>query len=173
MHAIDVIRSALLFADEGFAAFVEGLRPHSLVRSCGYRGNHALWTMGHLAYFEGDLPRILLGEPNIVAHYEPLFAPGTETAGDPSCYPSFDELLRTLRGLRRRTVELLDRIGADGLDCPPTNIPPGFEREMRTCGDTFHLLALHQMMHLGQVTDMRRVAGLPYLQSQDLTHALR
>ena len=42
----------------------------------------------------------------------------------------------------------------------PTKSPPrGLEKMMRTAGETFLLIALHQMSHRGQVADARRAAG--------------
>jgi hypothetical protein len=58
-------------------------------------------------------------------------------------------------------MKLLDEIGEAGLDRIPKKIPPGFENEMKTFGHTFMTIAMHNMMHVGQIADMRRVAGLP------------
>lgn len=50
-----------------------------------------------------------------------------------------------------------------GLDRPPVWVPDGFEDFMRTVGQTPMLLALHQMVHYGQIADARRVDGRPSL----------
>jgi hypothetical protein len=125
----------------------------------GGDGNHPLWTLGHLAVIEGSIPEVLFGEPNPVAHWKPLFGSGTRPLDDPAAYPVFDEVLGTFRRLRAGTLRLLDEIGDEGLDRVPTNVPPGFEESMRTFGQTFLLIALHQMVHYGQIADARRVAG--------------
>jgi hypothetical protein len=55
---------------------------------------------------------------------------------------------------------MLDEIGEEGLDRVPRQVPAGFENLMKTFGQTLLLLALHNMVHYGQITDVRRVAGL-------------
>ena len=50
-----------------------------------------------------------------------------------------------------------------GLDATPEFIPPGFEDAMKTTGRALLLIALHQMVHYGQLADARRAAGLPPL----------
>ena len=132
---------------------------------CGNRGdgNHAIWTLGHLCVIEGGLRSILMNEPNPVEHWRPLFAAGTKPSSDASVYPGFDELLGTFRELRAGTLKMLDSLDAAALDEAPPNIPPGFEQAMQTVGQTYLLVALHQMVHYGELADVRRVAGLPPL----------
>jgi hypothetical protein len=166
LKAIDLIRSALQMTDLGTAALVVDMREAPLtqpvVRNGQPTGNHPLWILGHIAFLEGALPGIILGEegePNSVGHWAPLFAPGTEPKANASLYPSFDEVLGKCRELRARNLKLLDQIGEAGLDRAPKAIPPGFEDAMRTVGQTFQLIALHQMVHYGQIADARRAAG--------------
>ena len=43
--------------------------------------------MGHVAYLEGDVRHVLLGEPNPVGHWAKLFAAGTRPVADAGVYP--------------------------------------------------------------------------------------
>jgi hypothetical protein len=158
MKAIDLIRFAMKLTDEGTARLVADMRDAALTRPGG-DGNHTLWSLGHLAYIEGDIPRILLGEPNPVEHWAPIFAPRTQPKSDASAYPPFDEVLRTYRELRARNMKLLDEVGENGLDRLPKDIPPGFEDAMKTFGHTLLLITLHNMVHYGQIAVARRAAG--------------
>lgn len=164
MKAIDLIRWAMQLTEQGTAAMVAELRNAPLTQPTpgakGGGGNHPLWTLGHLCVIEGGIPHILLGQPNPVEHWKPLFAAGTQPTTDARAYPSFDEVLRTYRELRARNLKLLDEIGESGLDRAPKNVPPGFEDAMTSFGRTFLLTALHNMVHYGQIADARRVAGL-------------
>jgi hypothetical protein len=167
MKAIELVRMALRMTDEGTASLVKDMRERPLTRPVSdngrSRGNHPLWILGHLAFIEGSLRPILLGEDvarNPVEHWRPLFATGTQPLDDPGRYPTFDEVLATLRALRITTLALLDEIGDDGLDRVPKSPPPGLEDGMRTFGQTMLLIALHQMVHYGQIADARRVAGI-------------
>lgn len=145
---------------EGTARLVADMRHAPLTQPTSRGGNHPLWIMGHLAVIEGGIPQILFGEPNPVEHWKPPFAAGTRPKADASAYPAFDEVLRTYRELRARTLNLLEEVGEAGLARVPKQVPPGFEELMQTFGQTWLLIALHNMVHYGQITDARRVAGL-------------
>ena len=164
MKAIDLIRWAMQMTDAATDRMVEDLRNAPLTQPTpgakGGGGNHPIWTLGHLCVIEGGIPYILLGEPNPVEHWRPLFATGTQPKADPSAYPSFDEILSKYHELRGANLRLLERIGEAGLDQKPKNIPPGFEDAMKSVGQTFLLITLHNMVHYGQLADCRRVAGL-------------
>ena len=163
MKAIELIRWAMELTDEGTARIVADLRENPLTKNTpggkAGDGNHAIWLLGHLAYIEGSIPRSLFGEPNPVEHWAPLFAAGTQPQADAKVYPSFDEVLTTYRNLRKTNLKRLDEIGEAGLDRVPKNPPPGFEGMMKTFGHTFLLIALHNMVHYGEIADARRVAG--------------
>jgi hypothetical protein len=160
MKAIDLIRWAMQMTEEGTAAIVAELRDAPLTQPTPTGGNHPLWTLGHLAYVEGAVSSILLGEKNPVEHWKPLFGTGTQPSTDATRYPPFDEVLRTYRELRARNLELLDEIGEEGLDRVPKHVPAGFEDSMKTAGHTFLLITLHNMVHYGQVAVARHAAGL-------------
>jgi hypothetical protein len=145
--------------------FAEGLRQHPLTPATpgakGGKGNHAIWTLGHLTVIEANLPNIVVGKPNPLEKWWPIFGTGSEPKYEPEGYPSLDELLALYREHRAQNLKLLDEIGDAGLDRKPVNIPQGFEKEMRTIGHTFTTIAVHNMMHCGQLADIRRVAGVP------------
>lgn len=163
MKAIDLIRGALQMSAQGTDRIVDGMRDAAMTQPAPAGGNHTLWLLGHLAFIEGVMRPILLGEPNPVAHWAPLFATGTTPGDDASKYPPFDEVLAKYRELRAGTLKLLDAFGESGLDRKPANVPPGFEEAMATVGQALVTLALHNMVHYGQVADARRAAGRPPL----------
>ena len=158
MKTIDLIRWAMQLSDQGTARLVADMREAAMTEPTP-GGNHTLWSLGHLAYIEGGIPRILLGEPNPVEHWAPLFTMGTQPKSDASAYPPFDEILKTYRELRARNLKLLEEIGEAGLDRVPADVPPGFENEMKTFGQTLLLICLHNMVHYGQIAVARRAAG--------------
>ena len=164
MKSIDLIRWAMQMTEHGTNAIVDGLRDSPLARATpgarGGDGNHAIWLLGHLCFVEGSLPKIVRGEAHPVEHWMPLFGTGTRSLNDASKFPSFDQVLAKFRELRGRNLALLDELGPDALDRAPAWVPPGFEDAMKTVGQTFLLIALHNMVHYGQLADVRRVAGL-------------
>ncbi len=159
MKAIDLVRGALEMTHRGTLAMVADMADAAMTRPTSAGGNHPLWVMGHLAFIEGAVPQVLLGEDHPVGHWAPLFAPGTEPMSDASAYPPFAEVVATYTRLRERNLRLLNELGDGAMDRVPPNPPPGMEDVMRTFGQTFQLIALHQMVHYGQIADARRVAG--------------
>jgi hypothetical protein len=159
MNAIDLVRWAMQMTDQGTARLVEDMRDVPLTQPTWRGGNHPLWAIGHLAVIEGGIPSILFGEPNPVEHWKPLFGTGTQPLNDARAYPPFDEVLGTYRDLRARNLKMLDDLGDAGLNRVPKNVPPGLEGAMTTFGQTLLLIALHNMVHYGQIADARRVAG--------------
>jgi uncharacterized damage-inducible protein DinB len=159
MKAIDIIRTALNTSDKATLQLIEDMRDAALTQPTPRGGNHPLWVLGHITLVEGNVPHVLFGEPNPVANWAPLFAPGTEPRADTAAYPSFEEVLRTYRDLRERNLKILEEIGEDGLDRPTVAPPKGLEDVLGTAGKAFLVIALHQMSHRGQVADARRTAG--------------
>lgn len=158
MKAIDAIRYAMHFAEKVTDRFSADMSEDALVAALP-NGNHTLWNVGHLAFIEGGLAHILSGDDNPVEHWEPLFGMGSTPKSDPKAYPPFAEILETYRNLHRKNLMRLETIGEAGLDAAPKRIPPGFENEMRTVGQTFLTIAMHNMIHVGQIIVARRVAG--------------
>jgi hypothetical protein len=158
MKTIDAIRLSLELTNLDLR-FLEDMRHAPLTRPMPNAGNHPWWLIGHLTWAEGNVVKIIRGEPNPVEQWAPLFQWGTEPATDGSAYPPFDELLRTYRELRARNLALLDEIGDAGLDAPTKNPPPGLEKNFGTAGQVFVTIAFHQTYHFGQASVAWRAAG--------------
>lgn len=159
MKAIELIRKALMMADQMMMELVEDVRDAALTQPTPRGGNHPHWVLGHITFIEGNVSAVILGELNPVARWAPLFAPGTEPKADAAGYPSFDELLRTYRDLRARNLQLLEQLGEAGLDRPTKSPPKGLEQALGKAGDAFLLIAMHQMNHRGQLAAARKALG--------------
>ena len=164
MRAIDLIRWSLQRTHVFTERLAEELRDKPMTRATpgakGGDGSHALWLLGHLTFIEAGLARIVRGDPHPLEHWAPLFAPGTEPSSDPAKYPAIDHIFQKYRELRAANLRMLDQVGDAGLDRAPAWVPPGFEEMMKTVGQTFLLISMHNMQHAGQLADVRRVAGL-------------
>jgi uncharacterized damage-inducible protein DinB len=159
MKTIDAIRTALTVSDQAMLQLAEDMRDAPLTSPTPRGGNHPLWVLGHITFIEANVPHVLFGEPNPLAHWAPLFAPGTEPTSDASKYPPFDEILRTYRDFRARNLKTLEQLSEADLDRPTKAPPRGLEEVLGTFGRMFLLLALHQMSHRGQIADARRACG--------------
>jgi hypothetical protein len=151
MKAIDVVRNALRESDRLATKMLEDMRDAPLTQPTPRGGNHPLWVIGHFAHSEGLLHNRLSGEPNPVEHWTALFAGGTEPCADASRYPAFDEVLAKYRQLRAANVKRLDGLNDAALG---RSVPTFGTVEQAYLG-----IAMHQMLHLGQVADARRVVG--------------
>jgi uncharacterized damage-inducible protein DinB len=155
MKTSDAIRMAFAVGEQSALAMIEDLKGEPLAQPFP-SANHALWVVGHLAVAEGSIPTVLFGEPNPVAHWEPLFAPGSKPSTNPADYPPFEEVLATFKKLRARNLQILEELGEDGLSRPSKQTLPGMEELQGTAGKALLLIALHQMFHAGQAADVRR-----------------
>jgi uncharacterized damage-inducible protein DinB len=121
-------------------------------------GCHPLWVLGHLTLVEGSIPTALYGEKNSAADWQKYFGEGSEAVSDTSAYPPFAEVKSKYLALRQRNLEILESLSDADLDKPTVAPPKGREREFATFGSSFLVLALHQAMHRGNVTDSIRAA---------------
>lgn len=160
MQSIDLIRDNLTRSMERTLAHVEDMRDHCMVSPTPKGGGHTLWVLGHLAYIEGMVIRtFMLGEPNPLADWEPVFD-GEGVSADPNLYPPFDQVLSRCRDMRTATLKLLDSLAEEDLDKPGKKTPKGWEHTFGSCRQCLQYAADHWYMHRGQLADARRAAGV-------------
>jgi hypothetical protein len=132
-------------------------------------GCHPLWVLGHLTMVEGMIPGVLFGDKHPVADWQKLFGEGSQPVDDPAAYPSFADVRAKYVELRELNMKILESLREEDLDKPVKAPPQGREQEFATFGRAFLVLALHQTMHRGNVTDAFRAAGRAALSSQAST----
>jgi hypothetical protein len=163
MKQLDLIRWAMAFTAEATEQIIADMRDAPMTRPMpggkAGGGNHPMWLMGHLAFIEGAVRQELTGEKNPLEGWAPLFAPGTRPTDDAGAYPPFDEVVATYQDLRGKNLELLEELGEAGLDRKPSAALQGFKNQVTTCGQFLLLIAMHNMVHYGQIADARRAAG--------------
>jgi hypothetical protein len=129
-------------------------------------GCHPLWVLGHLTLVEGVIPVALFAEKNAVEEWQQFFGENSEAVADARAYPPFAEVREKYLQLRERNLNILESLSEADLDKPTKAPPKGREREFATYGQSFLVLALHQAMHRGNLTDARRAAGRAVLAAQ-------
>jgi len=159
MKAIDAIKTALEASDKSVMMLLDDMKDAPMTCPTPRGGNHPLWVAGHIAFVEANVPHILLGEPNPLAHWAPMFSAGSEPATDPAAYPPYEQIIKAYRDARGRNLKLLDEVGEAGLDRPTKAPPRGLEQVLGTFGNTFLIIGMHHMNHRGQLADARRAAG--------------
>lgn len=159
MQTKHALTFALTLSDRAVLGSLEDMRDRPTTFPTANGGCHPLWVLGHLTLIEGSIPAILFGEANPVADWHTLFGEGSETVADASAYPAFDDVLAKYRELRARNLAILADLTDTDLDRATVAPPKGREREFATFGQSFLVLALHQIMHRSNVTDARRSIG--------------
>jgi uncharacterized damage-inducible protein DinB len=159
MKTVDFIRNALEMSSRATLALIDDMQDAPLTFPTPKGGNHPLWILGHLAYSEGSIQRMMTGRPNPLAEWKELFGAGTQPTADAKAYPSFAEVRKAFTDLRAATLDILGSLTDPDLDRPSKDCPPEYKDFLGTYSGCFTLLIVHPMHHRGQVADARRAAG--------------
>ena len=166
MQTKDAIKFALTVSNGAVLNVIDEMSGAATTFPTPNGGCHPLWVLGHLTLVEGMVPEILFGEKNAAADWKPYFGENSEPVADAKAYPPFAEVREKYRQLRERNLKLLESLSEADLDKPTKTPPKGREKEFATYGQSFLVLALHQAMHRGNVTDARRAAVRTALATQ-------
>ena len=159
MQTKDAIKFALTVSNGAVLSVIDQMSDAATTFPTPNGGCHPLWVLGHLTLVEGIIPAALFAEKNPAAEWQPYFGENSDPVADAKAYPPFAEVREKYRLLREQNLKLLESLSEADLDKPTKAPPKGREREFATYGQSFLVLALHQTMHRGNVTDARRAAG--------------
>jgi uncharacterized damage-inducible protein DinB len=159
MHTKDAIKFALTVSNGAVLSVIDEMSGAAMTFPTPNGGCHPLWVLGHLTLIEGSIPAILFGETNPAAEWQQYFGENSEPVADAGAYPPFAEVRKKYLQLREQNLKLLESLSEADLSKPTKAPPKGREQEFATYGQSFLVLALHQTMHRGNVTDARRAAG--------------
>jgi uncharacterized damage-inducible protein DinB len=159
MYTKDAIKFALTVSNGAVLSVIDEMSGAATTFPTPNGGCHPLWVLGHLTLVEGMIPAALFGDKNPAAEWQQFFGEGSEPVADAKRYPPFAEVREKYLQLREHNLKLLESLSEADLDKPTKAPPKGREREFATFGQSFLVLALHQTMHRGNVTDARRAAG--------------
>jgi uncharacterized damage-inducible protein DinB len=166
MYTKEAIQFALTTSNGAVLSAIDKMSDAATTFPTPNGGCHPLWVLGHLTIVEGMIPGVLFGEMNPVADWQKYFGENSEPVDDAGAYPPFAEVRAKYLELRERNLRLLESLSEEDLDKPAKAPPKGREREFATYGRSFLVLALHQTMHRGHVTDALRAAGRTALAAQ-------
>jgi uncharacterized damage-inducible protein DinB len=159
MHTKDAIKFALTVSNGAVLGVIDEMSGAATTFPTPKGGCHPLWVLGHLTLVEGTIPAILFGDKNPAAEWQEYFGERSEPVAEAGAYPPFVEVREKYLPLREQNLKLLESLSEADLDKPTKAPPKGREGEFATYGQSFLVLALHQTMHRGNVTDARRAAG--------------
>jgi uncharacterized damage-inducible protein DinB len=159
MQTKDAIKFALTGSNRAVLSVIDEMSGAATTFPTPNGGCHPLWVLGHLTLVEGMIPVAFFGDKNPAAEWQQYFGENSEPVADASAYPPFAEVREKYLQLREQNLRLLESLSEADLDKPTKAPPKAREQEFATYGRSFLALALHQMMHRGNVTDARRAAG--------------
>jgi len=159
MQTKEAIKFALTVSDRAVLSVIDEMSGAATTFPTPNGGCHPLWVLGHLTLVEGMIPTVLFGDKNPAAEWQQYFGEDSKAVADGGAYPPFAEVRKKYLQLREQNLKLLESLSEADLDKPTKAPPKGREREFATYGQSFLVLALHQTMHRGNVTDARRAAG--------------
>ncbi|MCA9242770.1 MAG: DinB family protein [Phycisphaerales bacterium] len=122
-------------------------------------GNHATWIAGHLAWEDDDiLSHLVPGRGSKLAEsWHGRFAQGSRPGGDAAAYPAYDEIRAALDRFRAELIGYL----SDSVDRLGNPLPDGIHAFAKDLGALMPALACHEMIHVGQLTVIRKSLRLP------------
>lgn len=124
--------------------------------------NHYAWQLGHLIGSMNQMCEMV--EPGVLPALPEGFSESytKETAAndDAAAFLSKQEYLNLLNAQRAGVRKLIDELDEARLDEPS---PESMRELMPTLGDILHLVSIHEIMHSGQLSVVRRKQGKPVL----------
>ncbi len=157
MQATDLVRFQIETSKQMTGGLLADMLDAPMTFPTAEGGNHPTWIAGHLAYSESNLiHHILSGDENPLIEWKSIFGGGTEPTANKDDYPPLSDLLAKWDEVREHTLQVLSKLGDADLDKPSASPPPGREDFFGTFGRVFSVVAMHPMMHRGQVADARR-----------------
>lgn len=141
------------------ARLVGDLTPEQMVRQPAGVVNHPAWSLGHLAMTANRLAVMFGLESQAPEGWSQIFATGGVPSGDPSLYPSKEELLAFLTAQHERNTAAVLKADPAWFATP---LPDERRRKFfPTVGDmAVMMMTSHEMNHLGQMAAWRRAMGL-------------
>lgn len=159
MNATDLLKDQLETSKLLTATLLADMQDAPLTSPTPHGGNHPLWIAGHLVFAETRITHeLLFGIPDPLADWNELFRGGSQPLDDATQYPlTIPETLAVWDKIREGTLAILAGLSDENLDRPTAKCPPGREAMFGTFGKALTMVAMHPLMHRGQVADARRV----------------
>jgi uncharacterized damage-inducible protein DinB len=161
MNALEIIRKNLEFSFEWIWPLAEDLAEAPMTRPRAQGGNHATWTMAHVAHAHAGLTSMITGKPSPIDAWGKVVAGGTQPVDDASVYPDYAEILTAYRTAHDETLALVDSLGEKDLDRAPAIVPEYLKDfpDFQSIGNLLVFIPMHDMSHRGQLADVRQVLG--------------
>lgn len=150
--------TALGFARQVTLGLLEGIPEDKLFHQLTPGGNHAVWVTGHLTVTDDVfLTDVARREAKCSEAWHKLFGIGSGPTDNPDDYPPTPELRQHLDLRREELIGWFRSLDAATLAAP---LPEALETVAKTYGASISTLAVHEGLHAGQLTMIRRSLGM-------------
>lgn len=136
-----------------FDKAVQGIEPEKWLVRPSHNSNHLTWIAGHVVVHRAIVAKMLGLQWS--ALWEQLFTRGAKLAG-PEQYPRPAELQRSFQEVSEKLASVLPGISEETLH---SAVPKGQPSLDGTVGGSIALLCLHESIHVGQMTYLRKCLG--------------
>jgi DinB superfamily len=138
---------------QAFDKAIQGVPPEKWLVRPTDNSNHLTWIAGHVVVHRAFVAKMLGLQWS--APWEALFARGAKLVG-PEQYPDPAELQRSFREICEKVASALPGISEETLRKPVPKEQPSLDG---TLGGSIALLCLHESIHVGQMTYLRKCLG--------------
>lgn len=117
-------------------------------------GNHAAWIAGHIAWEDDDCLKQLIENRDsaLPQSWHNRFGTGSRSTPNAADYPDIADL-RAQLAASRQELKAFFTTSVDRLDQPVSKQLHGFAKDLASF---MHLIACHEMVHVGQLTVIRK-----------------
>lgn len=136
-----------------FDKAIQGVAPEQWLVRPAQNSNHLAWIAGHVVVHRAFVAKMLGLQWS--APWEHLFARGAKLAS-PEQYPAPAELQRSFQEVSEKVASALPGISEETLR---KMVPKGQPSLDGTVGGSIALLCLHESIHVGQMTYLRKCLG--------------
>jgi uncharacterized damage-inducible protein DinB len=163
MNGKEAVKSILHSTMGMYSMFLSDLSDADLLVRPVPNANHTAWQLGHLISAEvgmasGLLPGVVY--PTLPAGFHEQHEKGTAAMEPPKGFATKEVYLKLFGQVREATLAAVDKLTDADLSKPTTG---SMAKWAPTLGDLLILTSNHVLMHLGQVTVVRRKLGKPVI----------
>jgi len=153
-RAIDMLKMARSTNQKLLDGIPEDKQFHQLMGSDG----HIAWQLGHLAVSNAFFAALIDGEAvGMPEKYDKLFGMGSKPTTDKNAYPPVAELKKSFDQTYDRLIAAATKLRDSDVGMPTAMDSGGFAKDRL---HAIELAAWHEGWHGGQISNLRKAAGL-------------
>lgn len=152
-------RDTLAFARRLTLGLLDGFEGDAWFHRPFAGANHALWTLGHIAWADDEFLEKLKGRsPQLPPKWYELFAMGSTVEDEAGAYPDPKELFDALAVQREDLLAWFASMNDEQLAAP---LPDDWKSFAPNFGAVMSSIAWHEGFHAGQLSVIRKSLGMP------------